>query len=573
MFKLDLEPLSPKLVHNRESHIYYLKHIQEQADILRETLVLVQIDLVRQRSKPSGNTKNNRISQPSSSNKINKVEDQLRSVKTRKNNKNRVNKVKSDAHVMQYMCNVNSVSVPGNNALIKTFVNDVKSGCLCVIYGKCMIAETHHDYVQLNVTKMNESKKSKFGNDQIARIVGYGDYQLGNVAISRVYYVEGLGHNLSSVGQFCDADLEVAFRKNTCFIRDLEGVNLISGSFDTNLYTISLDDMLKSSPICTLSKASKTKSWLWHQRLSHLNFGKSKKSSHQPKAENKKSDLSFLHVFGSLCYPTNDHDDLGKFDAKEYIGIFVGYAPAKKAFKIYNRRTQIIFETIHVTFDELTAMASEQFSSGPRLHVMTPATPIQEAAAPRSEVVADSPMSISISQDAPSISVVDSTIFTRHARNDLLLVHIYVDEIIFASTNTAMCDEFANQITNKFKMLMMGQMSFFIGLQISQSLRGIFINQSKYASEIVKKYGLTSIDSVDIPSIENKKMDEYLLGTPVDAILYSGMIGSLIYLTASRPGLIYVDTRHSTSGSTQFLGDKIISWSSKKQKSTAISNT
>ncbi|GJY47250.1 retrovirus-related pol polyprotein from transposon TNT 1-94, partial [Tanacetum coccineum] len=112
----------------------------------------------------------------------------------------------------------------------------------------------------------------RFGNDQIARIMGYDDYQLGNVTISRVYYVEGLGHNLFSVGQFCDADLEVAFRKNTCFVRNLEGVDLLSGSRDTNLYTISLDDMLKTSPICLLSKVSKTKSWLWHRRLSHLNF-------------------------------------------------------------------------------------------------------------------------------------------------------------------------------------------------------------------------------------------------------------------------------------------------------------
>ncbi|GJW97613.1 integrase, catalytic region, zinc finger, CCHC-type containing protein [Tanacetum coccineum] len=69
----------------------------------------------------------------------------------------------------------------------------------------------------------------RFGNDQIARIIWYGDYQLGNVIISRVYYVEGLGHNLFFVGQFCDADLEVAFQKNTCFIRNLEGVDLLSG--------------------------------------------------------------------------------------------------------------------------------------------------------------------------------------------------------------------------------------------------------------------------------------------------------------------------------------------------------
>ncbi|GJZ61004.1 integrase, catalytic region, zinc finger, CCHC-type containing protein [Tanacetum coccineum] len=113
----------------------------------------------------------------------------------------------------------------------------------------------------------------KFGNDQIAKIIGYGDYQIGNITILRVYYVEGLGHNLFSVGQFCDSDLEVAFRKHTCFVRNLEGVDLLSGSQDTNLYTLSIGDMMTSSPICLLFKASKTKSWLWHRRLSQLNFG------------------------------------------------------------------------------------------------------------------------------------------------------------------------------------------------------------------------------------------------------------------------------------------------------------
>nr|GEZ61825.1 retrovirus-related Pol polyprotein from transposon TNT 1-94 [Tanacetum cinerariifolium] len=139
-----------------------------------------------------------------------------------------------------------------------------------------------------------------------------------------------------------------------------------------------------------------------------------------------------------------------------------------------------------------------------------------------------------------SKGVVDPTLFIRHAGNDLLLVQIYVDDIIFASINTAMCDEFANQITNKFKISMMEQLSFFLGLQISQSPRGIFINQSKYASKIVKKYGLHSTDSVDTPMIENKKLDEDLQGKPVDATLYRGMIGSLMYLTANRPDLIYV---------------------------------
>ncbi|GKB23967.1 retrovirus-related pol polyprotein from transposon TNT 1-94, partial [Tanacetum coccineum] len=113
----------------------------------------------------------------------------------------------------------------------------------------------------------------QFRNDHFGAIIGYGDYVISDNVISRVYYVEGLGHNLFSVGQFCDSDLEVAFRKHTCFIRDLDGVDLLKGSRGMNLYTISVEDMMRSSPICLLSKASKNKSWLWHCRLNHLNFG------------------------------------------------------------------------------------------------------------------------------------------------------------------------------------------------------------------------------------------------------------------------------------------------------------
>ncbi|GKC08172.1 retrovirus-related pol polyprotein from transposon TNT 1-94 [Tanacetum coccineum] len=113
----------------------------------------------------------------------------------------------------------------------------------------------------------------KFRNDHVAKILGYGDYQIGNVTISRVYYVEGLGHNLFSVGKFRDLNLEVAFCQHTCFIHNLEGVDLLIRSRGNNLYTLSLRDMMASYPICLLLKASKTKSWLWHRCLSHLNFG------------------------------------------------------------------------------------------------------------------------------------------------------------------------------------------------------------------------------------------------------------------------------------------------------------
>nr|GEV31253.1 integrase, catalytic region, zinc finger, CCHC-type, peptidase aspartic, catalytic [Tanacetum cinerariifolium] len=112
----------------------------------------------------------------------------------------------------------------------------------------------------------------RFGNGHFGAIIGYGDYVIGDSVISRVYYVEGLGNNLFSVRQFCDSDLEVAFRKHSCYVRDTDGVELIKGSRGTNLYTISVEDMMKSSPICLLSKASKNKSCLWHRRLNHLNF-------------------------------------------------------------------------------------------------------------------------------------------------------------------------------------------------------------------------------------------------------------------------------------------------------------
>ncbi|GKE81980.1 hypothetical protein Tco_1551980, partial [Tanacetum coccineum] len=125
----------------------------------------------------------------------------------------------------------------------------------------------------LDECRSSKLSSVKFGNDHVAKIMGYGDYQIGNVIISRVYYVEGLGHNLFSVGQFCDSNLEVAFHQHTCYIRNLKGVDLLTRSRGDNLYTLSLGDMMTSSPICLLSKASKTKSWLWHRRLSYLNFG------------------------------------------------------------------------------------------------------------------------------------------------------------------------------------------------------------------------------------------------------------------------------------------------------------
>ncbi|GJX02195.1 retrovirus-related pol polyprotein from transposon TNT 1-94 [Tanacetum coccineum] len=164
----------------------------------------------------------------------------------------------------------------------------------------------------------------RFGNDQFAPILGYGDLVQGNITIKRVYYVEGLNHNLFSVGQFCDADLEVAFRKSTCFVRDLQGNDLLTGNRGTDLYTISLQETTSSTPICLMAKASPTQAWLWHRRLSHLNF-------------------DYINL-------------LSKKDV--VIGLpKLNQRDESKGYRVYNKRIRLIVESIHLRFDEIKEMS------------------------------------------------------------------------------------------------------------------------------------------------------------------------------------------------------------------------
>nr|GEU56545.1 hypothetical protein [Tanacetum cinerariifolium] len=503
------------------------------------------------------------------------------------------------------------------------------------------------------------------------------------------------------------------------------------------------------------------------------------------------------------------NENLGKLQAKDDIGIFIEYAPKKKAYRIYNRCTQKIIETIHVDFDELTAMDFEQSSLEPALHEMTPATPSSglvpnpppSAPSVTSLVLVDkapapvdstgSPSLTTFDQDVPSLSTsqttpqpqsqtiplsaeeeshdlevahmsndpyfgilipgtlfdesssldvisstmhpddpisehlikytkdhpsyeydrlpngcettflngilreevyvshpdrfvdldkpnhvyklkkalyglkqaprawygllssfmlsqrfskstVDPTLFISRKGKDIFVVQTYVDDIIFASTTTELCDKIFEIMCSKFKMSMKGKISFFfLGLQISQSPRGIFLNQSKYALVSLKKYEMESCDPVDTLMVEKSKLGKDtqgkvidpthyrgMVGTlmhltssklnlvyavlslkkyemescdPVDTLMveksklgkdtqgkvvdpthYRGMVGTLMYLTSSKLNLVYAvyadhagcqDTRRSTSRSMQLLEDRIVSWSSKRQKSVAISST
>nr|GEU64458.1 retrovirus-related Pol polyprotein from transposon TNT 1-94 [Tanacetum cinerariifolium] len=332
----------------------------------------------------------------------------------------------------------------------------------------------------------------KFRNDKIAPIIGYGDLVQGAIMIKRVYYVEGLNHNLLSIGQFCDADLEIAFRKSTCHIRDLKGNDLLTGSRGTDLYSITLQDTNSSNQICLMAKATSSQAWLWHRRLSHLNFdtinllskndivvglpkikfikdhlcsscelGKAKLNSFQSKStlslkrrlqllhmdlcgpmrvasingkryvliivddisrftwthflrskdrtpevlidflrlvqrgfhahaeaiatacfthnrslviprhektpyhiiNDRKPSVKFFYFFGSLCYIVRDGENLDKMKEKGDACIFVGYSTQSRAYRVFNKRTRVIVETIHVNFDELPQMASDYVSS------------------------------------------------------------------------------------------------------------------------------------------------------------------------------------------------------------------
>nr|GEY96096.1 hypothetical protein [Tanacetum cinerariifolium] len=249
----------------------------------------------------------------------------------------------------------------------------------------------------------------RFENDHVAVIMGFGDLQWGNILITRVYFIKGLGHNLFSVGQFCDSNLEVAFRRNACFVRNLKGVDLLKGDCSTNLYIINLHEMAYASPICLMARASSTKSWLWHQRLSHLNFdtindlARNDLLSCLPKFKYNKEHLCpscekryVLVIVDDYSRYTWVHFLRSKDEAPEVIKTFLKriivllQSPViiirtdndtefknqvlKEYFDpvgISRQMTKKIMETMNVSFDELLAMAFEQRSSKPRLQSMT----------------------------------------------------------------------------------------------------------------------------------------------------------------------------------------------------------
>nr|GEV63383.1 hypothetical protein [Tanacetum cinerariifolium] len=411
---------------------------------------------------------------------------------------------------------------------------------------------------------------------------------------------------------------------------------------------------------------------------------------------NKLPDLSFFHVFGALCYPINNSENLGKLQPKADIGIFIGYAPTKKVFRIYNRRTRRIAETIHDLCKNLPStsyvppsrndwdflfqpMFDELLNPPPSVdhQAAKVIAPIANVIPPVQSDSTGSPSSTTVDQDAPSpmepktckealtqscwIEVMQEELnefkrlenkahlvargyrheeginfeesFALVARLEAIwiflayaahknMVFYQMDvktmflnsnlrEEVYVSQPNGFVDQDNPNHVYKLKkalyglkqaprawydmlssfllsqdfskglvdptlfiqrngndlllMLMMGKISFFLGLQIFQSPRGIFINPTKYALESLKKYGFESCYPVDTPMVEKSKLDEDRERKAIDPSHYRA------FADADHAGC--QDTRRSTSGSVQFLRERLISWSSKRQKSAAISST
>nr|GEX50120.1 integrase, catalytic region, zinc finger, CCHC-type, peptidase aspartic, catalytic [Tanacetum cinerariifolium] len=226
------------------------------------------------RSQPKSHVKLNRISPAKGVNKLS-VEDQPRINKSHLRTSNRVD---SSSRLKRTVINSNSDSICQTCKVLTTIGHQWRpTGWIFNLGNQCPL--TRFTPPKVVSAKQNKNRAScskhmtgdrswlmnfvkkfirtvRFGNDHFGAIMGYEDYVIGDSVISRVYYVEGLGHNLFSVRQFCDSDLEVAFRKQSCYVRDTDGVELVKGSLGSNLYTISVEDMIKSSPICLLCKAS-----------------------------------------------------------------------------------------------------------------------------------------------------------------------------------------------------------------------------------------------------------------------------------------------------------------------------
>nr|GEX19830.1 retrovirus-related Pol polyprotein from transposon TNT 1-94 [Tanacetum cinerariifolium] len=325
LLKIDVAPLVPKLPNNMTTHYDYLKHSQEETATLREIVknerllnpLNASLDCAFFNTPVISSTGVNLLTSASGSQpQGNTKKDRIHQAQGRaKKNKleDDLKNVRPSLHSKKSVVNTKAISSIPNSKL------NVNSDLKCATCNGFLFSDNHDSCVLEFINSVN----ARVGISHETS-VGRSPWQNGVVKRRNRTLIEAaramLIYDQALLFLWAEAVATACYTKNRSFIR------------------------------------------LHHRKTPYELL------------HNKLLDLSFLHVFGAICYPTNDSENLGKLQPKDDIGIFIGYAPTKKAFWIYNKRTRRIVETIHVDFDELTVMASEQSSSGPALNEMTPAT-------------------------------------------------------------------------------------------------------------------------------------------------------------------------------------------------------
>ncbi|GJU92588.1 retrovirus-related pol polyprotein from transposon TNT 1-94 [Tanacetum coccineum] len=338
----------------------------------------------------------------------------------------------------------------------------------------------------------------RFGNNDFAVIAGYGDVVIRSMTIKKVYYVEGLDITYLAFGQIFVTGLEVAFEVDIVF----EPANVLSRP--------------KGKTII------KTK-WIF----------KNKKDESSLVIRNKAR-----HVAVGYCQQECvDYDETFAPVARiEAIRLFLAYA-AHKGFTVFQMDVKTAFlngilkEEVYV--GQPPGFVSKQYPD----HVYALDKALYDLTqAPRAWYDVLSKFLVDSGFQKGSI---DTTLFIKKKGKHIMLIQIYVDDIIFGSTNPKYCTKFLELMVKRFEMSMMGEMKFFLGLQVNQFSNGIFINQSKYILDILKRFGMENCDTVPTPMVEQAKLKLDLVGKPVDHTDYRSMIGSLMYLTSSRPDIMF----------------------------------
>ncbi|GJW13483.1 retrovirus-related pol polyprotein from transposon TNT 1-94 [Tanacetum coccineum] len=426
--------------------------------------------------------------------------------------------------------------------------------------------------------------------------LGFGDLQWGNILITRVYFVKGLGHNMFSVGQFCDSDLEIPVLTGVYKAKDKRKI--------METYERSPYDQVIGEPISSILKRNSTADPMVHVhvRINGSPSGTSDRRTITTSFDKENTVIRNKNRLVMRGYRQEEGIDFEESFAPvariEAISIFLAYV-AHKSFTVFQMEVKTAF--LHGTLKEDVYVCQPEgfIDADHPSHVYKLKKVLYGLKqAPRAW---HDELSTFLLQNHFFKGTIDPTLFIRRFDDDILVVQVYVDDIIFGSTHPS--------------------------LQVNQSPCGIFINQSNYELEILKKYGMESCDPVGTPMEIKDKLDLDQNGSPVDATKYHSMISALMYLTSSRPDIVHTtclgaryqakptekhlkevkrifrylrgtvntglwytkdsgikltgfsdvdyagckDTFKSTSGGAHFLGKKLVSWSSKKQDCTELS--